>query len=235
MIKLIKKDARLIFKSISYKYLIFGLLLIALFVNVFSYIIPMILPIVLTYIVVTNSFNNDALNKSEVFILSLPNKKEDIVYSKYLLVIISLFLSLILDYLIFDVFKIIGVRKIVLQDIQINIVASLLSMSAIMPLIFKLGYSKLRLLYPVITFFIGYLVYKNDSITNLINYGKESLLMQISHKLGILLYRFFSFNNYDFTNISINIYLIITAFLSAIIFIISMYLSLRVYKNKDII
>ncbi|WP_418223412.1 ABC-2 transporter permease [Clostridium isatidis] len=235
MIKLIKKDARLIFKSISYKYLIFGLLLIALFVNFFSYIIPMILPIVLTYIVVTNSFNNDALNKSEVFILSLPNKKEDIVYSKYLLVIISLFLSLILDYLIFDVFKIIGVRKIVLQDIQINIVASLLSMSAIMPLIFKLGYSKLRLLYPVITFFIGYLVYKNDSITNLINYGKESLLMQISHKLGILLYRFFSFNNYDFTNISINIYLIITAFLSAIIFIISMYLSLRVYKNKDII
>lgn len=235
MIKLIKKDARLIFKSISYKYLILGLLLIALFVNVFSYIIPMILPIVLTYIVVTNSFNNDALNKSEVFILSLPNKKEDIVYSKYLLVIISLFLSLILDYLIFDVFKIIGVRKIVLQDIQINIVASLLSMSAIMPLIFKLGYSKLRLLYPVITFFIGYLVYKNDSITNLINYGKESLLMQISHKLGILLYRFFSFNNYDFTNISINIYLIITAFLSAIIFIISMYLSLRVYKNKDII
>lgn len=195
----------------------------------------MILPIVLTYIVVTNSFNNDALNKSEVFILSLPNKKEDIVYSKYLLVIISLFLSLILDYLIFDVFKIIGVRKIVLQDIQINIVASLLSMSAIMPLIFKLGYSKLRLLYPVITFFIGYLVYKNDSITNLINYGKESLLMQISHKLGTLLYRFFSFNNYDFTNISINIYLIITAFLSAIIFIISMYLSLRVYKNKDII
>lgn len=143
--------------------------------------------------------------------------------------------SLILDYLIFDVFKIIGVRKIVLQDIQINIVASLLSMSAIMPLIFKLGYSKLRLLYPVITFFIGYLVYKNDSITNLINYGKESLLMQISHKLGTLLYRFFSFNNYDFTNISINIYLIITAFLSAIIFIISMYLSLRVYKNKDII
>lgn len=235
MIKLIKKDARLIFKSISYKYLILGLLLIALFVNFFSYIIPMILPIVLTYIVVTNSFNNDALNKSEVFILSLPNKKEDIVYSKYLLVIISLFLSLILDYLIFDVFKIIGVRKIVLQDIQINIVASLLSMSAIMPLIFKLGYSKLRLLYPVITFFIGYLVYKNDSITNLINYGKESLLMQISHKLGILLYRFFSFNNYDFTNISINIYLIITAFLSAIIFIISMYLSLRVYKNKDII
>ncbi|ASW43425.1 ABC-2 transporter permease [Clostridium isatidis] len=235
MIKLIKKDARLIFKSISYKYLILGLLLIALFVNVFSYIIPMILPIVLTYIVVTNSFNNDALNKSEVFILSLPNKKEDIVYSKYLLVIISLFLSLILDYLIFDVFKIIGVRKIVLQDIQINIVASLLSMSAIMPLIFKLGYSKLRLLYPVITFFIGYLVYKNDSITNLINHGKESLLMQISHKLGILLYRFFSFNNYDFTNISINIYLIITAFLSAIIFIISMYLSLRVYKNKDII
>lgn len=235
MIKLIKKDARLIFKSISYKYLILGLLLIALFVNVFSYIIPMILPIVLTYIVVTNSFNNDALNKSEVFILSLPNKKEDIVYSKYLLVIISLFLSLILDYLIFDVFKIIGVRKIVLQDIQINIVASLLSMSAIMPLIFKLGYSKLRLLYPVITFFIGYLVYKNDSITNLINYGKESLLMQISHKLGTLLYRFFSFNNYDFTNISINIYLIITAFLSAIIFIISMYLSLRVYKNKDII
>lgn len=108
-------------------------------------------------------------------------------------------------------------------------------MSAIMPLIFKLGYSKLRLLYPVITFFIGYLVYKNDSITNLINYGKESLLMQISHKLGTLLYRFFSFNNYDFTNISINIYLIITAFLSAIIFIISMYLSLRVYKNKDII
>ncbi|NLZ34072.1 MAG: ABC-2 transporter permease [Clostridiales bacterium] len=235
MIKLIKKDARLIFKSISYKYLILGLLLIALFVNVFSYIIPMILPIVLTYIVVTNSFNNDALNKSEVFILSLPNKKEDIVYSKYLLVIISLFLSLILDYLIFDVFKIIGVRKIVLQDIQINIVASLLSMSAIMPLIFKLGYSKLRLLYPVITFFIGYLVYKNDSITNLINHGKESLLMQISHKLGILLYRFFSFNNYDFTNISINIYLIITAFLSAIIFIISMYISLRAYKNRDII
>lgn len=35
MIKLIKKDARLIFKSISYKYLIFGLLLIALFVNFF--------------------------------------------------------------------------------------------------------------------------------------------------------------------------------------------------------
>lgn len=235
MINLIKKDVRLIFKSISYKYLILSLFLLALFISFFPYIIPIILPSLLTYIVIMNTFHYESLNKSEGFILSLPHKKEDMVYSKYLLVLGTLLSSIILTYLIFDVLGISGFRKIVIQDIQINIVLVLINMSVIMPLIFKYGYRKLRLVYPVITFFIGYLIFKSDSINNLIQYGEENFLMKISHKIGIILYKIFSFKNYDYINISINIYLIITCILSAIIFIISMYISLRAYKNRDII
>ena len=74
------------------------------------------------------------------------------VYSKYLLVLGTLLSSIILTYLIFDVLGISGFRKIVIQDIQINIVLVLINMSVIMPLIFKYSYRKLRLVYPVITF-----------------------------------------------------------------------------------
>ena len=45
MINLIKKDVRLIFKSISYKYLILSLFLLALFISFFPYIIQIILQV----------------------------------------------------------------------------------------------------------------------------------------------------------------------------------------------
>ena len=48
---------------------------LVIFISFFPYIIPIILPSLLTYIVIMNTFHYESLNKSEGFILSLPHKK----------------------------------------------------------------------------------------------------------------------------------------------------------------
>ncbi len=246
MFKLIKKDLIVGLKVKSLKAAIITFIIGLFLLTAFSYTLPILLPIssgyvfpsllpiILTYIVIMNSFYYDSLNNSESFILSLPTKREDIVYSKYILILIVFLFSTILMYILFGINILNSVRITVFQDIFVGMITILLSFSIIIPVIFKYGYKVGRVISSFTIIFIGYLVYTSDNISNFINNGRETLLLRFSRKIGIYIYNIFSLKSYDFKTMSVSVYFIITCLIALFIFIVSMYISLKIYKKKDI-
>lgn len=234
MLQLIKKDLLVSLKVKSLKPVIFTFLVGLLLLSTFSYIFPIILPIIITYVVVMNSFYYDSLNKSESYVLSLPNKREDVVYSKYILVLLVLFLSNILMFILFGINILSSIRVMVLQDVVITSLTTLFSFSIIIPIIFKYGYKVGRIVAPITTIIIGYINYTNNTLNNFIDYGKETFLITLSRKIGILLYKIFEFKNYDYRVIATNGYLILLFMIAIVLFLFSSYISLKIYSKRDL-
>lgn len=234
MFKLIKKDLIVGLKVRSLKTAIITFIIGLFLLTAFSFIFPTILPIMITFIVVMNSFYYDTINKSESFMLSLPNKREDVVYSKYILILIVLFVSLASMYILFGINILKSPRVMVLQDVFVSSVTILFSFGIIIPIIFKYGYKIGRIIAPIITIFIGYLSYKSSRAYEFLNTGDETLLIGFSRKIGVLIYKIFNFKNYDYKIMSMNVYFILLIAITLILFITSLYISLRIYKNKDL-
>ncbi len=235
MLQLIKKDllVALKIKSIKNTAFIFAIALILL--QGMIYPLQAILPIMITYIIVMNSFYYDNLNNSESYILSMPNKKEDVVYSKYILVILVLFLSNILMYILFGNNIFFTFRLMVLQDTIVSFYTVLLSFTIIIPLTFKLGYKVTRILSPIITIVLSYnFIYKyhylipGSSLT-------DNFLMNASYKIGVLFGKYFNYTTHDYGSRAISIYNILSYIMVVLIFLISMFIALKAYKNKDIV
>ncbi|MCF0148581.1 MAG: ABC-2 transporter permease [Clostridium sp.] len=234
MLQLIKKDLLVGLKVKSIRIFIFTFIVGLFLLNGFSFIFPTILPIIITYIVVMNSFYYDSLNNSESYILSMPNKREDVVYSKYILVLLVLFISNVLMFILFGTNMLKPSRVMVLQDVVVSSLIILYSFSIIIPMIFNYRYKGLRMLFPFITILCGYLTVSNSTINEFINNGKESLLISISREIGASIYGIFEFPNYDFKVVSANIYIILLFIIAIVIFLISMKISLTVYLKRDI-
>lgn len=235
MLQLIKKDLLVSLKIRSLKAVILTCIVGLFLLSGLSYIFPTILPIIITYMVVMNTFYYDSLNNSESYILSLPNKREDVVYSKYILILLLLFLSNILMYILFGINILNSVRVMVLQDIVASWLTILVSFSIIIPLIFKYKYRVGRIVAPFITIFIGYITYFNSTIINFIENGKETFLISVSRRIGVLLNRIFNnFNNYDYRVTASTIYIILLFMIAVIIFLFSIYISLKIYEKRDI-
>lgn len=234
MFKLIQKDLRVGLKIRSLKSAIITVIVGLFFLSVFSYVFPTLLPIMFTFIVMMNSFYYDYINKSERFMISLPNKREDVVYSKYILTLLIIFSSLILMYVLYGINILNSTRVMVFQDVVVSIVTILVSFGIIIPIIFKYGYRIGRIIAPIIIIFTGYITLKNSSPIDFINTGKETLLISFSRKIGRLIYNIFNFKTYDYKVMSMNVYLILIFVIALIIFIFSIHISLRIYKNKDL-
>ena len=234
MIQLIKKDLLISLRIRSIKTVILTCIVGLFLLSGLSFIFPTILPIIITYMVVMNTFYYDSLNNSESYILSLPNKREDVVYSKYILILLLLFLSNILMYILFGINILNSVRVMVLQDIVVSWLTILISFSIILPLIFKYKYRVGRIIAPFITIFIGYITYFNSTIINFIENGKETFLISVSRRIGVLLHSIFNFNNYDYRVTASTIYIILLFMIAVIIFLFSMYISLKIYNKRDI-
>lgn len=234
MLQLIKKDLLVSLKVKSLKPVIFTFIVGLLLLSTFSYIFPIILPIIITYVVVMNSFYYDSLNKSESYVLSLPNKREDVVYSKYILVLLVLFLSNILIFILFGINILSSIRVMVLQDVVITSLTILFSFSIIIPIIFKYGYKVGRIAAPIITIIVGYISYINNTLSDFIYNGKETFLITLSRKIGVLLYKIFEFKNYDHIVIATNGYLILLFMIAIVLFLFSSYISLKIYSKRDL-
>ena len=234
MIQLIKKDLLVSLKIKSIKPVI-GTFILGLFLlSTLSYVFPTILPIFITYIVVMNSFYYDSLNNSESYMLSLPNKREDVVYSKYILILLVLFMSNVLMFILFG-FNVLNLtRTMVLQDVVVSSLTILYSFSIIIPVIFKYGYRMGRIVSPIITIIVGYISYKNNTLNDYIYNGKETILFDFFRKIGALLYKIFQFDNYDYRVISSNIYIIFIFMIAVVLFIVSMTIALKIYVKRDI-
>lgn len=234
MLQLIKKDLLVSLKIRSLKAVILTCIVGLFLLSGLSYIFPTILPIIITYMVVMNTFYYDSLNNSESYILSLPNKREDVVYSKYILILLLLFLSNILMYILFGINILNSVRVMVLQDVVVSYLTILLSFSIIFPLIFKYKYRVCRIVAPFITILIGYAISTRSTIINFIENGKETFLIGVSRKIGVLLHRIINFNNYDYRVTASTIYIILLFIIAVIIFLFSIYISLKIYEKRDI-
>lgn len=235
MLQLIKKDLLVSLKIKSLKSVILIFIVGLFLLSIFAYIFPTILPIIFTYIVVMNSFYYDSLNNAESYILSLPNKREDVVYSKYILVLLILFLSNILMYILFGINILNSTRVMVLQDVIISSTTILFSFSIILPIIFRYRYKVGRIIAPFITIFIGYLSLKSNAvINNFIENGKETYLISVSRKIGALTYNIFKFNNYDYSVVASTIYIILLFIIAVILFLVSNYIALKIYENRDL-
>ena len=236
MLQLIKKDLLVSLKIKSLKSVILIFIVGLFLLSIFAYIFPTILPIIFTYIVVMNSFYYDSLNNAESYILSLPNKREDVVYSKYILVLLILFLSNILMYILFGINILNSTRVMVLQDVIISGTTILFSFSIILPIIFRYRYKVGRIIAPLITIFIGYLNLSRsgNALNNFIENGKETYLISLSRKIGALTYNIFKFNNYDYRALASTIYIILLFIIAVILFLVSNYISLKIYENRDL-
>lgn len=234
MLQLIKKDLLVSFKVKSLKMVILTFIVGLFLLSIFSYIFPTIIPIIFTYMIVMNSFHYDSINNSESYMLSLPNKREDVVYSKYILVLVILFLSNILMYLFYGINILNSVRTMVLQDVIVSSLTILLSFSIILPITFKYRYKASRIIAPFITIAIGYLSNSNSAINKFISNGTETILISLSRKIGVIIHRVINFNNYDYKSIAITIYIILLFIIAVIIFLISIYISLKINEKRDI-
>lgn len=234
MIQLIKKDLLVSLKIKGLKTIILTLIVGLFLLSVFSFIFPTILPIIFTYMIVMNSFYYDSINNSESYMLSLPNKREDVVYSKYILVLLILFLSNILMYILFGINILNSVRIMVLQDVIISSLTILFSFSIILPITFKYRYKASRIIAPFITIAIGYLSHSSSTINNFIEKGTETILISLSRKIGVIIYKIFNFKYYDYKVLALTIYIILLFIIAVFIFLVSMYISSKIYEKRDI-
>lgn len=230
MINLIKKDFIVSIRGEgirNIKYLLVFLFMY-FFLNSASYYIT---PIFISYLIVANTFYNDYKSNNMNYINSIPVSKEDIVYSKYILAFIVIILVTTICSLINFILEPIFHRSSVLNDIYFSLSIFILIISIVLPMYFKFEYHNIRNIaggLSVVIFFIAFI--PMDMIATMIYHSStsnESSYISFSGSFSNLLN--FLVNQFSIMNISMPI-IVMTIF---IIFILSMYISLRIINKKN--
>lgn len=233
MINLIKKDFIVSIKGEGIRNIKYVLVFLFMyfFFNSSSYYIT---PIFISYLIVANTFYNDYKLNNMNYINSIPVSKEDIVYSKYILAFIVIILVTTICSLINFILEPIFHRSSVLNDIYFSLSIFMLIMSIALPMYFKLGYHNIRTIAGILSVFIFFIAFiPMDMIATMIHHSSisnESSYISFSGSFSNLLN--FLVNQFRVMNISMPI-IVMTIF---IIFILSMYISLKIInkKNKNI-
>jgi ABC-2 type transport system permease protein len=230
MLNLIKKDFIVSIKGEGIRNIkyIFIFLFMYFLLNSQSYYIT---PIFISYLIIANTFYNDYKPNNMNYINSIPISKEDIVYSKYILAFIVIILVTTICSLINFILEPIFHRSSVLNDIYISLSIFILIMSIVLPMYFKFGYHKIRVLAGGLSVFIFFTaLIPMDIILGIIHDFRIS-----SESNGISFAGPFShFFNYlvenpsFLNNIMMNINIMIL-----FIFILSMYISLKIINKKS--
>ena len=230
MINLIKKDFIVSIRGEgirNIKYLLVFLFMY-FFLNSASYYIT---PIFISYLIVANTFYNDYKSNNMNYINSIPVSKEDIVYSKYILAFIVIILVTTICSLINFILEPIFHRSSVLNDIYFSLSIFILIISIVLPMYFKFGYHNIRNIaggLSVVIFFIAFI--PMDMIATMIYHSSisnESSYISFSGSFSNLLN--FLVNQFRVMNISMPI-IVMTI---SIIFILSMYISLKIINKKN--
>lgn len=224
MFNLIRKDLIIGISSDGIRNLKYVLLFFVFyfFLNSISYYT---VSVVIGYLIFVNTFECDYESDSRIFIRSMPVSIEDIVYSKYLLGVgLIIFITTIAS-LISKLTSLVFFRGMVLNDVFFSINIFLAILSIVLPLFFKFGYGKMKICGLIISILI-YFVY--GSLLRMVS----MIVYQVKHvnysKVGGVY-----LSNYitDMTNTRyINLYSV--TFLTIIIFIISMYFSIKISKKN---
>lgn len=181
-------------------------------------------------LILANTFYCDYENNSRNFIKSMPTSKEDIVYSKYIMGAAIILIITVLCTIINQIFSVFLLREVVLDDIYFGVNSFLIIISIILPLYFRFGYHKVRGLCGFISvwiliFCIATLSMISDKVFH--SSKSDSVIVYVtSGPFAKVIINFIENATTKYLNLNT------MTFITIIIFIISMYASLKIIKSK---
>lgn len=211
MINLIKKDLIACFKTDT-KTIIKLLIGLFIFSSILYALSSITIPLFISYIFIIRSFQLDEVNKCDYFFNSLPIDKEDVVYSKYLLSTIIIIISLIFTFIYSKVMRSFwGISNFNL-DIALSILSTVLFLISILfPIVFRYGYKKS---YVLLNLIIGVVLILSIFTAT----GKQVTSISELDKVS-------KWDEYS---------LFIRTGASMIMYLISMWISNKIYMKKEI-
>lgn len=205
------------------KYVVFSIFYAIFFSIIFkstadSSMVFNMIPIIVSYMLIIGACAYDDKNKCELMLNSLPINRTILVISKYISTLIFIFMAIILTFAATTIIDFSGLshfkRPVNLEDILGPVVAILFFTSLYFPIYFKLGYQKSRY-FMIAVFFLLFAI--PTTLSKII--PKDSTPP--------------SFIVYLNTQPDFIIALFIVAVMS-ILFLISIFFSVRFYINKDL-
>ena len=211
MINLLKKDLIACFKADT-KTIIKLLIGLFIFSSILYALSSITIPLFISYIFIIRSFQLDEMNKCDYFFNSLPIDKEDVVYSKYLLSTIIIIISLIFTFIYSKVMRSFwGVSNFNL-DIALSILSTVLFLISILfPIVFRYGYKKSYVLLNLIIGVVLILIIFTST-------GKQVTSISELDKVS-------KWEEYS---------LFIRTGVSIVMYLISMWISNKIYMKKEI-
>lgn len=232
MFNLIKKDIIATITS-NKKFLLEYLFILLFMYTILNQISYSTANIILSYLILMNTFRCDNENNSGDFILSMPTNKEKVVYSKYVMSFVLIIITTIMNSIITTLLGGIFYRGPVLNDVLMSNIVFLIIVSIVLPIILKFGYQKSKFYVVGISLIFASFVF---TILNIVS----MLVWNNSHEetiLGIIstgpLNDLFEYIIENLNTTYINLFTI--SFVSILIFLLSMYVSLRIVGNKKIV
>lgn len=236
MFNLIKKDIIATITS-NKKFLLEYLFILLFMYTILNQISYSTANIILSYLILMNTFRCDNENNSSDFILSMPTNKEKVVYSKYVMSFVLIIITTIMNSIITTLLGGIFYRGPVLNDILMSNIVFLLIVSIVLPIILKFGYQKSKFYVVGISLIVASFVFTVLNIVSMLvwnNSHEETILSIISTGPSIgLLNDLFEYIIENLNTTYINLFTI--SFVSIFIFLLSMHISLRIVGNKKIV
>ena len=145
MINFIIKDIFVFIKSerMSILKYIAAFIVMYFFLNEISYYM---IPVVVTYFIMIGIFASDYDNNAFRFMKSLPIEEECIVYARYATAMILSIIVIIINNIICNILSVYLFREIVLNDVLFSFSILLTIFSIALPMFFKYGYEKIKIL-----------------------------------------------------------------------------------------
>lgn len=227
IVKVINNEANNIFKYI----LIFLVLYIG-FNNLFYSGIS----ILLSYMVIGNIFNHNEKVNSKSYINKISCTYEDIVFVRYLIATVIIVIMNLLIIFIMKISSILMFRGIVFNDVVFSVNTFLIIMSIVIPIFFRYGYHNVRFLCGTLGIIIycifgSFINMFNDRIYEL-EYFKLYQAKIILNDYSGTFSKAMSKIVYGIDQKYLSLFFITT--LIIILFIFSMYISLRIIKNREV-
>ncbi len=236
MFNLIKKDIIATITS-NKKFLLEYLFILLFMYTILNQISYSTANIILSYLILMNTFRCDNENNSGDFILSMPTNKEKVVYSKYVMSFVLIIITTIMNSIITTLLGGIFYRGPVLNDVLMSNIVFLIIVSIVLPIILKFGYQKSKFYVVGILLIFASFVFTILNILSMLvwnNSHEETILGIISTGPSIgLLNDLFEYIIENLNTTYINLFTI--SFVSILIFLLSMYVSLRIVGNKKIV
>lgn len=208
------------------KVLLFGFIYIIFSAYAFQSIVPnggaiyTLAPFAVVYILINYSCGYDDKNKTYIIFNSLPLKREDIVISKYLAVFAFAAYSIICSILLGSLGFYIGLpnfeRLISLEDIVVVITGGALFASIFYPLYLKFGILKMK--FANIVLFMAFMFIPSFLADYVSSHTNSAMVKNIQ---GLIL------NTPSLVSKTFLILIVL------IIFLISLLISMKIYKGKD--